>query len=72
MYKFIDNLIEEVSDSKAIIEVSAFSLLSDVNHKALSETLSIVVYKLDNVLIGLEKLIDYDELIDPIRENYIE
>lgn len=56
MYKFIDNLIEEISGSKAIIEVSAFSLSSDVSHEALSETLSIVICKLDNVLDKLEKL----------------
>jgi len=49
-FKDAENTVTVDNGSKAIIEVLAFSLFFDVSHEALSETLSIVICKLDNVI----------------------
>lgn len=63
MYDLISQLMDEVNESRSLLNVAGFSLTGDVDHDCLSTTLAIVEGKMEKVLEQLEKLLDLSQKI---------
>lgn len=61
MYNLISQLMDEVNESRSILNVAGFSLTGDVDHDCLSTTLAIVEGKMEKILEQLEELLSLSQ-----------